>query len=243
VITPDLTPTNFGTFLTSQGYNNYINPAFIPARAQQGYSPFLPTAQVINSEVEITDFHFGAPLQSTTPPPTVAQLANLSNDTYSKNPGGTSGYKLLTTLNYGNGLSANIYGSPDNSQIVLAFKGTDPNNDKNLLADAALGAGVNSALLGAYVADAEQSLQTLSAGNRDVHITLTGHSLGGAVAQLLGKATGADTVVFDSPGIAGLYPLYAAQLAPLPHSGVGASTPTIGSLGTKFRLSERSLAR
>jgi len=67
----------------------------------------------------------------------------------------------------------NIYGSPDNSQIVLAFKGTDPNNDKNLLADAALGAGVNSALLGAYVADAEQSLQTLSAGNRDVHITLT----------------------------------------------------------------------
>ena len=36
-------------------------------------------------------------------------------------------------------------------------------------------------------------------------ITLTGHSLGGAIAQVVGQATGLTTVVFNAPGAAQVY--------------------------------------
>jgi len=47
-------------------------------------------------------------------------------------------------------------------------------------------------------------------------ITLTGHSLGGAIADVLGRASGMRTVIFDAPGPADLYQYLDNELASIP---------------------------
>jgi hypothetical protein len=146
------------------------------------------------------------------PPPTVAQLANLSNDVYSPTPIGTTGYAPLPNtrpLDFGNGLVVEVYGSPDKSQLVFAIRGTV--DIKNYLVDAGLGP-VSNPTLTEYVKDVAQALKTLTDSYPNAHITLTGHSLGGALAQIMGTWTGADTVIFDAPGVADVYPTYRDML-------------------------------
>ena len=62
------------------------------------------------------------------------------------------------------------------------------------------------------VTDAAVLLATAHKAYPGAHITLTGHSLGGAVAQLVGEASGYDTMVFNAPGGQQLYSNLQTQL-------------------------------
>ena len=91
------------------------------------------------------------------------------------------------------------------NQIVVAFRGTDLSNlydaVLNILVDSAWVEGAGGFYLAPYVAAAAQILAAILSdrANTGKQITLTGHSLGGAIAQILGYASGLPTVVFDAP--------------------------------------------
>ena len=92
------------------------------------------------------------------------------------------------------GLQAATY--TKGSETVIAFRGTVPSQAGDLQADAVLGLGMNSA----YFAEAEE----YAAG----HITdkdktiLCGHSLGGAITQIVGNRQEIKFATYNAPGVA-----------------------------------------
>ena len=118
-------------------------------------------------------------------------------------PKGFGGYTFrgLQSLDVSNGFLARGY--VDGNQIVVAFRGTDTSNPvtllKNLAADVSFGGSVPTPLLVNEVTDAANFLKTVERSNPNDSITLTGHSLGGGITQLLGEASGLDTYAFNAP--------------------------------------------
>src|SRR5262249_42962233 len=117
---------------------------------------------------------------------------------------------------------ANAYASSDDSQIVIAFRGTDLNDNivtllKNILADISFVTGVVNANLLNYVEDAAQFVRSIEAAFPHASITLTGHSLGGAIAQIISAASGLSASVFNAPGVGTIY----GQMTPV----LGAFSP------------------
>ena len=62
--------------------------------------------------------------------------------------------------------------------------------------------------------------QVVAALRRVALITLDGHSLGGAIAQLLGETTGFATTAFNAPGTQQLYASLSDVLDPVMELGV-----------------------
>ncbi len=173
-----------------------------------------------------------------TGPPSLLTLAELSNNVYF----GAVGYQGYTAVTLPNGSVANscnvlgmaacsysgfqavAYQSSDRSQVVLAFRGTDFGDAltglKNVLADGSFKGAVPSTDLTVSVGYAVAFLQWAQENVPGTTITLTGHSLGGAIAQLVGQASGLTTVVFNAPG--------GAQL-------ISALSPTLKPVTTPFR--------
>jgi hypothetical protein len=167
------------------------------------------------------------------------QLAIMSKNVTSGNESAISSLYGSTTFEYlGNNssdfypaLGAAAYVSEDTSQVVIAFRGTDVSLDltsiKNIAADTSFATGDVSANLLASVDEAASYVAKIHAELPNANITLTGWSLGGAVAQIIGQDTGYATTVFDAPGAGGsVYASltdpssssYSPQLAALPHS-------------------------
>jgi pimeloyl-ACP methyl ester carboxylesterase len=126
----------------------------------------------------------------------------------------------------------------DENQVVVAVRGTDPSHywqlGKNLLADAswapgALGlTGTNpNAILASEVADAANFLYQVRQEFPNDVLTLEGHSLGGAIAQLLGKASGYTAIGFNAPGAAQFAGPLSSALAPAGASKVVGSQPGV----------------
>jgi hypothetical protein len=89
------------------------------------------------------------------------------------------------------GLRTVIY--TDGSVFVVAFRGTD--NASDLVEDAQLTLGMNTAMypIGEAIAAGVKNHGT---------VYVTGHSLGGAVAQVVGSRMGLPFVTFNAPGVA-----------------------------------------
>ena len=124
-----------------------------------------------------------------------AELSTLSNLSYSKKfKGVTYGWGSLTEYSntYPSGLSVTSF--KRGNDIVVSFRGTDSFSD--------LGAD-SSFLTGQWneqFQEAVKLIADLRRDNRGAHITLTGHSLGGGIAQVLAKMFRLDAMSFDAPG-------------------------------------------
>ncbi len=77
------------------------------------------------------------------------------------------------------------------SEKVVAFRGTDQGMD--VVADLKLGTGMNSTYF-----DLGEQLASLATGG---NVTVTGHSLGGAIAQVVANRTGHLMATFNAPGV------------------------------------------
>ena len=177
-----------------------------------------------------------APL-AVAPPPTPLQLANASKDVYSGTAAPTSdqtspAYTFLRDdcglLGCASGLRAAAYQSPDGSQIIVAIRGTvlSIDNLKDLFADASFLANTPSPEIVAEYRDAATFLRQIRSQYPNATITLTGHSLGGAIAQVLGAFYGLTTDTFNAPGASALY----QQLTGTP------VTPVTGNVITNYRI-------
>ena len=133
-------------------------------------------------------------------------LASLSDDVYSKTndvSADSGSFKFDYSVdNPNSGFKANVY--RNGSQVVIAVRGTDTKGEalvKNLLADTAFAeTGPISDLLVQYSKELAVLVKNVTKSGET--ITLTGHSLGGAVAQMVGNVANLNVQSFDAPGAA-----------------------------------------
>ena len=142
---------------------------------------------------------------------------------------GPDGYKIIADVFDPRGFEAIAYelqqpgGTPN---IIIAFRGTQvgagvPAAIKNILADTAFLTGLGNPILDEYVSEAATFVQAVVSANAGAVITLTGHSLGGALAQLVGEASDFAVAAFNAPGGQALYGQLSSELAPADGLGYG----------------------
>jgi T5SS/PEP-CTERM-associated repeat protein len=164
----------------------------------------------------------------TVPPPSLLDLAKMSKQAYNvvSLPAPIDGYTSKQSDLGPGGFFAQVF--QNGNQVVVSFRGTDAGNlynaVKDLLADSSFlsgealftASGVDPDLL-TQLRDAAGLLAQVRTTYPDAEITLTGHSLGGAIAQILGAYTGLPTQAFDAPGAGDLITLSTVQdaLSPL----------------------------
>lgn len=146
----------------------------------------------------------GSFVEGSTLPPTVQQLAALASDAYKATPQGTGEYNVIQTRNGDFGFGATAYASPDGSQIVIAARGTSSVDDKShaytTLADASYVTGGPTVALNSEVIQFASFVKDVANANPGSQITVTGYSLGGGIAQIVGYYANVQTVTFLSPG-------------------------------------------
>lgn len=123
--------------------------------------------------------------------PTITDFALMSSGAYDPVPSVPRWTAATPLYEPNSGLRSVIY--TDGNVFIVAFRGTD--NPSDLVEDAQLTFGMNTAMypIGEAVA--------AGAGNHG-QVYVTGHSLGGAVAQVVGSRMGLPFVTFNAPGVA-----------------------------------------
>jgi len=126
---------------------------------------------------------------------TVMTYARMADAVYDDDPQ-VAGWTRAGFQRSGSGLTNAFQGAAftAGSELVFAFKGTSGGRDA--IADVKLGIGMNTfqySSAGDFVASVRAP-----AG---VRVSLTGHSLGGAIAQIVGNRRRLPFVTFNAPGV------------------------------------------
>lgn len=166
----------------------YNNPDYVPGRDWKPYGMLLP------NERRAVDI-----LGRSIP---YAQLADAIYDFDNVTVGS---WELIKSTGTNTGMDAGVYRNNDTLELVIAFRGTDtcdfPCSIKELndlrldvTADTAIGIGTVSD----QFKDAFSFAQDIVNGNPGSKIIVTGHSLGGGLAQAVGATLGLETFAFNS---------------------------------------------
>ncbi|SEA83619.1 Protein of unknown function [Desulfuromusa kysingii] len=108
-------------------------------------------------------------------------------------------YTVSETSGYNTGFSGVAFRNEDTKEVVVAYRGTDGPRDVTPDLQAGLGQNVpNQYQQAKDFYDAVLDKTNTDSSNSP---TLTGHSLGGALAQLVGAVTGAETQTYNAPGV------------------------------------------
>jgi T5SS/PEP-CTERM-associated repeat protein/uncharacterized repeat protein (TIGR03803 family) len=198
-----------GAFVTTADMNRDGKPDIILADRAHGVSVLLNTSaspSTLDSGTVTTAPGHDTGLVANAPP-TPLILAEISSATYADplSVAPIAGYKLMPTQYNDVGFRAEEF--RNGNQIVVAFRGTDLSNLYNAVFNAVVDGASWAAqdardFLSSYVTLASLYLATIihDSANLGTQITLTGHSLGGAIAQILGDASWLRTEVFNAPG-------------------------------------------
>lgn len=143
----------------------------------------------------------------------VVKPAEASSDVYTSGTQAPTGYSFYWSLADGDFL-ANAYENADGSQVIVAFRGTVFTDLQNWTADASFVGTSPNPTLERYANDAALVVREVHAELPDAHIMLTGHSLGGALAQLVGEESGLLVDAFNAPGAAQLFDALVPELSP-----------------------------
>lgn len=139
--------------------------------------------------------------------PTFKEAAALSSIVYGNSPQTVpTGFQAGPSTQVANGegtMTAFIRSGQNGGkeQIVVSFQGTATIQDA--IRDASF-TGVYNQLLVNYLGTAANFLADVRADHPNADFTLTGHSLGGAVASILGAVAGVDAYTFNAPGTVGV---------------------------------------
>ena len=126
----------------------------------------------------------------------IMEYARLANAVYEDEPvvdGWVRTAFKQTTEGLHDSLQAAAYSK--GGEAVFAFKGTD--NKRDVVADLKLGTGMNSV----QFSQAQEFVEKTGTGSADL-VTVTGHSLGGAISQVVGNRERLRFVTFNAPGVA-----------------------------------------
>lgn len=123
--------------------------------------------------------------------PTILDFANMANAVYESSPQVDGWTASNFRASRGVGLQAVTF--TNGAHTVVAFKGTSELMDG--VADLKLGIGMNTS----YYSEAEQYIQRYA---NAPGVIVTGHSLGGAIAQTVGNRRQLPFVTFNAPGVA-----------------------------------------
>lgn len=83
------------------------------------------------------------------------------------------------------------------NEIVISYSGTDPNNSGLFSPDGKTNVALNAGTWADQLLQAAEYYLQIKAANPGANITLTGHSLGGGLAALVGVFFGVQTTTFD----------------------------------------------
>jgi hypothetical protein len=122
--------------------------------------------------------------------------AKMADAVYSEAPN-VAGWTRIDFQKSGSGLTDGFQGAAfkNGNEIVFAFKGTSQFRD--VLADTKLALGMNTFQYSSAV-DFVDDFKLVSGDN----VSLCGHSLGGAIAQVVGNRRRLPFVTFNAPGVA-----------------------------------------
>lgn len=123
--------------------------------------------------------------------PTILEFAHMSSGAYDDQPSVAGWIAAPPIYDRNSGLRTVVF--TNRSIAVVAFRGTDAVSD--LVEDAELSLGMNTAMYPV----AQQIVAQVGA---NAPVLVTGHSLGGAVAQTVGKRMEVPFVTFNAPGVA-----------------------------------------
>ena len=244
------------TVVTISGYRNGEIVATLTTEVSHTFTWIQANWQDIDSLYFSSNGSFLlSNLTVTSLPPDVATLAQVSSSVYNGNADvvGHDTNNNSTTYAYiddnthyipddsaaNPGFRAAVYAGPGQDQIIIAFRGTDTSDAFNLIynlaADVGFGGPIPSPRLLAYSVAAAHMIQAVYAENPTSHITLTGHSLGGALALAAGVGERLPAYGFNAPGAGLVYNILEfSSLQPLGNSTVNYNYRIFGDQISQF---------
>jgi hypothetical protein len=150
------------------------------------------------------------PPASLSPPPSPLELAQFNSGA------AVAGYRPIEIASQTPGFSARAFVSPSGDRVVLAIAGSNEWRDWTGPNPTFITpSGAPTAAMTDYVEEAADMVALLRRDYPGAEVMLTGHSLGGAIAQIVAHVGGLDATTFNAPGVGGTVDAFTGQLSQL----------------------------